>query len=801
MELEGKCVEVRFLQEFKEMCGILYWSNCRTPGLKNKRKGEDIMRRFIPWLAVLVVILHTITPAITQAQSAEWRELTAEETWGIHGYANTKGTRVVAAEVDGVTLYGVAHQEQLIIPITAPHIFAITVYDSEVLVNPNAEVRDGKLRIGQGLISYDLTGNVNSRTDIYNYADELSDGIRVAAVNDVTPVYVDRDWNRIPWDDVQKLPTKTSFSEGLAVVGNLTGDWYIDTSGQRVFAEKWTSANKFSHGHALVGYAVEGRIYYGAINKRGELVLPYRYEYTRIEYIPEDDVFKVYEPINNDFVITGEDTYTGTLDTADYDANWIPTYYKYINGETTDITESYNLKLDERAEEIGTETHIIVKVYNNNEVIRRTTRAMLDRDILQMYAEVYGKPVEVSDEEWAENGKADVYKASLALQEDGAILFFYSDEELESYLFEQGIGERTTGDKQYLLLGYDGFEKDANGYAIFVSYSEMQAMIRQDPESFPLSGRERYQHRERTFRVKTPQYDANGKERDSVVEDLRFNSIDELLSYFNIDASATVDELSDGIPLTSKTFTDTNRHWAKATIEKWSRFGILEGNPDGTFKPDATITRAEFSVILARLLNLQETGRDISKSFADVRNGDWFASAVGAVYDKGYTADLRTYDGAIRNFVFKPNQGMTREEVVVALSRFYHSMEGPPNPFKDNEDITPHALGPINAFVEAGFIQGTPDGYFLPKKAITRAELLTIIDKMVRHYIVNEETYQQFLNDNSDMANSVVIINYDRAQDIVIRNKQFRNLYVTDTVRTYVHVDNKSSSVLIRDLQ
>ena len=82
---------------------------------------------------------------------------------------------------------------------------------------------------------------------------------------------------------------------------------------------------------------------------------------------------------------------------------------------------------------------------------------------------------------------------------------------------------------------------------------------------------------------------------------------------------------------------DINGHWAEATIAKWQSVGKIGGYEDGTFKPDKTITRAEF----VRLLNTATATSFTSSaniSFSDVKESDWFfadvAKAVGSKITK-----------------------------------------------------------------------------------------------------------------------------------------------------------------------
>lgn len=78
---------------------------------------------------------------------------------------------------------------------------------------------------------------------------------------------------------------------------------------------------------------------------------------------------------------------------------------------------------------------------------------------------------------------------------------------------------------------------------------------------------------------------------------------------------------------------DIPGHWAADTIAQWQQKGYISGYSDGSFRPDSSITRAEFIKIANRVLNLTDEA-DIS--FTDVQEGDWFCSEVKKAVAAGY---------------------------------------------------------------------------------------------------------------------------------------------------------------------
>ena len=87
-------------------------------------------------------------------------------------------------------------------------------------------------------------------------------------------------------------------------------------------------------------------------------------------------------------------------------------------------------------------------------------------------------------------------------------------------------------------------------------------------------------------------------------------------------AGALVSALMIPYGLAAAAYEDTYSHWAENTIEKWSvEYGVLNGYTDGTFKPDATITRGAFAGILCRFLGyIKEAPKN---TFSDTANSSW----------------------------------------------------------------------------------------------------------------------------------------------------------------------------------
>lgn len=179
----------------------------------------------------------------------------------------------------------------------------------------------------------------------------------------------------------------------------------------------------------------------------------------------------------------------------------------------------------------------------------------------------------------------------------------------------------------------------------------------------------------------------------------------------------------------SMAFADTSEsndfegHWAQATIQKWIDESKISGYPDGSFKPDANITRAEFVKLVNGLIDYDKKGEI---AFNDVKTGDWFYDVVSIAQEIGYISGYSDKQ-------FGPNDNITREQAAAILSRIQYLGEnaGAAKEFSDNSKISVWALGSVGAASEAGFVKGYNDESFKPLNNLTRAEAVTMLDNVL----------------------------------------------------------------------
>lgn len=148
------------------------------------------------------------------------------------------------------------------------------------------------------------------------------------------------------------------------------------------------------------------------------------------------------------------------------------------------------------------------------------------------------------------------------------------------------------------------------------------------------------------------------------------------------------------------------------------------GYPDGTVRPNGTITRAEVTTIFYRLLTSARRDEIFTSenSFRDVDSSMWYNKATSSMAAGGYIQGYA--DGT-----FGANKPITRAEFVCLAARFATKTTG----FASYTDVdNGHwAARSIAICASNGWVQGYEDGTFRPDQPITRAEAMTIINRML----------------------------------------------------------------------
>ena len=128
--------------------------------------------------------------------------------------------------------------------------------------------------------------------------------------------------------------------------------------------------------------------------------------------------------------------------------------------------------------------------------------------------------------------------------------------------------------------------------------------------------------------------------------------------------------------------------WYAVAVSTLSKMGVISGYPDGTFRPNAPITRAEFAAMIARF---DETAKSADTPFTDI-SGHWAENAIGKAYGNGWV------EGSSKT-VFCPESNLTRAETATLLNRVLHRL-----PEKESDLLANQIVWPDNPETFWGYL-------------------------------------------------------------------------------------------------
>lgn len=236
-------------------------------------------------------------------------------------------------------------------------------------------------------------------------------------------------------------------------------------------------------------------------------------------------------------------------------------------------------------------------------------------------------------------------------------------------------------------------------------------------------------------------------------------------------------------------FSDTTMHWANDTIEKMKNTKIITGYKDDTFRPDSNMTRAEFVTVINRMLDLQE---ESSKYIPDINRSNWYYSEIRKAVKVGIIQ-------GDSNGATHPEDNITREEAIVILSRAFKlkKTSSSPKGYDDIENISEWAQKEVFSAIREGYITGYADNTIKPQNFITRAEALTMINRMIPN-ILTTNVYTGLITGNTLIyEDNIVLNNLTIDGNLIISNKAMGTLKVKDvTVKKNLIVQNKEHETL-----
>lgn len=162
---------------------------------------------------------------------------------------------------------------------------------------------------------------------------------------------------------------------------------------------------------------------------------------------------------------------------------------------------------------------------------------------------------------------------------------------------------------------------------------------------------------------------------------------------------------------------DISGHWAENNIQELVALGAISGYPDGTFRPNNNITRAEFATVLVKAFQLEPQSGKVFKDTAGHWAQETISTAASYGIVGGYSADT-----------FGPDDLITREQMAVMVVKAAELTPAAVElSFTDSASISEWAREAMTTAVANGIISGYPDNTVRPQGNATRAEAATVI--------------------------------------------------------------------------
>lgn len=186
---------------------------------------------------------------------------------------------------------------------------------------------------------------------------------------------------------------------------------------------------------------------------------------------------------------------------------------------------------------------------------------------------------------------------------------------------------------------------------------------------------------------------------------------------------------------TDKVFDDVpSDFWASDSIKFVTQKGLFEGTSESTFDPNEQMTRSMYVTVLSRfgtkIGSQWQIDCEVPASFDDIPVGEWYSDAVA------WAGGIGIVNG-VGNNCFAPHQSITREQMAVMIVNFANicGVELPSNVqevnFADEDSIHDWAANAVHIAQQAGIINGRDNNIFDPLAVATRAEVATIMHRLV----------------------------------------------------------------------
>lgn len=168
---------------------------------------------------------------------------------------------------------------------------------------------------------------------------------------------------------------------------------------------------------------------------------------------------------------------------------------------------------------------------------------------------------------------------------------------------------------------------------------------------------------------------------------------------------------------------DINGHWAESQVKDFISKGYVNGYDDFTFRPNNSITRAEFVKLLNKVFGLTNSS---GKVFNDTKN-HWAKNEIDIAVTNGVANGISATE-------FNPDEFITREQVATMISNYmklYDKNHNKINEYTDSGNVSDWAKDSVEGVIEKGYMNGYTDNTFRPKNNMTRGEAVTALSRVI----------------------------------------------------------------------
>lgn len=220
----------------------------------------------------------------------------------------------------------------------------------------------------------------------------------------------------------------------------------------------------------------------------------------------------------------------------------------------------------------------------------------------------------------------------------------------------------------------------------------------------------------------------------------------EILKFIGASLLSAMMLFSFSTPGLAEDLNDIDGSYASDAIRELVNRGIINGTGNGSFKPTGNITREDFTLILARALNLDLSQQPSTSTFDDVPPTHYSEAAIQAAARAGL---INGYGGG--RFGFGDN--LSRQDMAVLFVRALGTEDPPPSdplPFSDADQISDYAKDSVGKALELGLITGSSNGTFDPQGAAERQQAALVASKFLK---AKQELDNQNPDDGEDGEN------------------------------------------------